>query len=161
MNRIPDNPPVVAKHVGDFLIKQGRPSMGEISYVNAHGEAVKNYTCAYVGDDNTRCAAGCLVPNTRLRLLQEGKSAEGNAYFRQNFRESLELISELQRVHDEAGRHFENVRLSGHKPDWQHLLCDAAYSRYQDVLEIYSDDFVESFVVFMNAIGIDENGDLI
>ena|SRR5579872_749343 len=109
-------PQSIFDKVCDHLMKQGKKSI----YQNTDG-----FSCAYRGNDDTKCAVGCLIPDelynkemegsTVWTLVHHGLHYEGaapiNEWIKANLADHQELLSELQAIHD------------GYEPEeWKELL---------------------------------------
>lgn len=74
----------VAKH----LLEQGAKSV------------TPDGTCVYYGEGGLRCAAGCLIGEDEYKFCMEGNSWDDLVYFADVPSKHLELISQLQDLHD-------------------------------------------------------------
>lgn len=77
------------------LTEQGCKSISDV------GDAGE-FICAYRGNRGTRCAAGWLIPNDKYTSAMEGQPAQYYIVARVITDEghNIDLVSELQRVHD-------------------------------------------------------------
>lgn len=75
-----------------FLLKQNVQSVGKSGYI-----------CAYRGQNNTRCGAGCLIPNSLYSVDMEGDictplSLAGWTIGRLGY--DISFVRKIQRIHD-------------------------------------------------------------
>lgn len=71
-------------------------------------KSVDSLSCAYRGNNNTKCAIGHLIPSNLYRKEFEGRSIAGNRFlplikserFKSFLVTNLQLLKELQRAHD-------------------------------------------------------------
>lgn len=96
-------------YVQDFLIKQGKPSVGE------------HFRCYYrhPDDNNVRCAVGCLLPDNFYESKFEGMSVsyllqqnkEFFTYLANKFdvEDPLILLAKLQFIHDSWREKHMNI----------------------------------------------------
>lgn len=87
----------IFKQVKDHLIKQGQRSVKHLR----NGEIV----CRYLDPDGNKCAVGCLIPYELYNPKIEGHSVdhpkvEEVLKLAGIGKESLDMLSELQAVHD-------------------------------------------------------------
>jgi hypothetical protein len=87
----------VFDYVCKHLLKQNIQSLG------------RNGMCAYRGESNLMCAAGCLISDKEYQIKMEGNAWRG-LIKRYNMgierdTEMSNLIVELQRLHDQEGVH--------------------------------------------------------
>lgn len=76
-----------------FLLKQNVQSVDKSGHV-----------CAYRGQDNTRCGAGCLIPNKVYTVDMEGDictplSLAGQAIGKLGY--DISFVRKIQRIHDD------------------------------------------------------------
>lgn len=87
--------------VAVHLLTQNRRSMKAVPWVGL--DAVM--TCAYRGDEALMCAAGCLIPDAMYHGGMENLTVyalQGEFMQAGVGPEALELLTELQRIHDAA-----------------------------------------------------------
>jgi hypothetical protein len=81
--------------VATHLLNQGKRAM-------FHNPVTGKDSCAYRGQDRTKCAAGCLIPDDRYDRKMEGFPVSAIRLFREisNDENSVLLLADLQRCHD-------------------------------------------------------------
>ena len=81
---------IVTKH----LLTQNKKALG----MGTNGRVI----CKYRGDDNTMCAAGCLISNEKYQLDFEGKGVIESeiAEIMIESGHSIKLVAGLQEIHD-------------------------------------------------------------
>lgn len=92
MIEIPNNKQLVFDTVAEHLLKQGKQSF----YIDNNFVEV----CAYRGHGGLKCAAGCLIPDEQYDSSIESIGWCKLVYDRVVSHNCLDLISDLQHIHD-------------------------------------------------------------
>jgi hypothetical protein len=95
-------------HVKNHLIKQGKPSVIQ----NKNNSKFVEFNCAYRGTNGTSCAVGCLIKDEYYSEELEGRLVEAEivcqalskSIGREINNEDIELLLELQELHDDAAK---------------------------------------------------------
>lgn len=92
-----------------------------VTHLRTQGPCVDetgNPVCQYRGANNTKCAAGCLIPDEDYSPSFEGSLVSNLDFFLDRFTENMSLLANLQSIHD-----------SGDVENWE-MLFERAAGRY-------------------------------